>query len=94
MRSDVIVISSIGLQDAAQMLLAQDDKVVHTLAPDRSDQPFGKGILPRRRLFIAVAPGRLSACGRGALAALPRIGAALANSHELHRCRDRLQAPW
>jgi hypothetical protein len=41
MRSDVIVISSIGLQDAAQMRLAQDDKVVHTLASDRSDQSFG-----------------------------------------------------
>jgi hypothetical protein len=51
----------------------------------------------RRRdwgLFIAVAPGRLSAYGRSALAALPRIGAALANSHELYRCRDRLHAPW
>jgi hypothetical protein len=36
------------LQDAAQMRLAQDDKVVHTLASDRSDQSFGKAILPRR----------------------------------------------
>jgi len=24
------------------MRLAQDDEMVHTLAPDRSDQPFGK----------------------------------------------------
>jgi hypothetical protein len=48
MRSDVIVIASIGLQDAAQMRLAEDDKVAHTLAPDRSDEPFGKAILPRR----------------------------------------------
>jgi hypothetical protein len=47
-RSDVIVISSIGLQDAAQMRLAQDGKVVHTLASDRSDQSFSKTILPRR----------------------------------------------
>ena len=30
------------------MRLAQDDEMVHTLAPDRSDQPFGKAILPRR----------------------------------------------
>jgi hypothetical protein len=36
------------LQDAAQMRLAQDDTVVHTLASDRSDQSFGKAILPRR----------------------------------------------
>src|SRR5215207_4974564 len=48
MRSDFIVITSIGSQDAAQMRLAQDDDMVHTLAPDRSDQPFGKAILPRR----------------------------------------------
>ena len=30
------------LADSAQMRLAQDDEMVHTLAPDRSDQPFGK----------------------------------------------------
>jgi len=27
------------------MRLAQDDEMVNTLAPDRSDQPFGKAIL-------------------------------------------------
>ncbi len=30
------------------MHLAQDTDVVHTFTPDRSDQPFGKAILPRR----------------------------------------------
>jgi hypothetical protein len=30
------------------MHLAQDDDVVYTLSSDRSDQPFGKAILPRR----------------------------------------------
>ena len=30
------------------MHLAQDNDVVHTFTPDRSDQPFGKTILPRR----------------------------------------------
>jgi hypothetical protein len=30
------------------MHLAQDNDVVYTLTPDRSDQPFGKAILPRR----------------------------------------------
>jgi hypothetical protein len=29
------------------MHLAQDNDVVHTLTSDRSDQPFGKAILPR-----------------------------------------------
>ena len=30
------------------MRLAQDNDVIHALTPDRSDQPFGKAILPRR----------------------------------------------
>src|SRR5664280_924111 len=51
-----ILQTSIGLQDAAHMLLAQDDKVVHTLAPDRSDQPFGKAILPRRGWRYRLVP--------------------------------------
>jgi len=29
------------------MRLAEDNDVVHTFTPDRSDQPFGKAILPR-----------------------------------------------
>ena len=48
MRSDAVVIISIGFQNSAQMRLAQDNDVVHTLTPDRSDQPFHKAILPRR----------------------------------------------
>jgi hypothetical protein len=30
------------------MRLAQDNDVVHTLTPDRSDQPFSKPVLPGR----------------------------------------------
>ena len=30
------------------MRLTQDNEVVHTLAADRPDQPFGKSVLPRR----------------------------------------------
>src|SRR3979409_1080993 len=48
MRSNVVVIASIGSRDSAQMHLAQDNDVVHTFTPDRSDQPFGKAILPGR----------------------------------------------
>src|SRR5258707_14331599 len=48
MRSDVIVIVGVGFHDPTQMHLAQDNDVVHTLTPDRSDQLFGKAILPRR----------------------------------------------
>src|SRR6266852_2285869 len=48
MRSDVVVITCVRLQNLTQMHLAQDNDVVHTFTPDRSDQPFGKAILPRR----------------------------------------------
>src|SRR5271169_611596 len=56
MCSDVIIIVSIGPKDPAQMRFTQDDKVVHTLAPDRSDQPFGEAILPRRRRCNRLVP--------------------------------------
>jgi hypothetical protein len=45
MRSDTVVIFGIRFEYPAQMGLAQDNDVVHTLTPDRSDQPFGKAIL-------------------------------------------------
>src|ERR1700732_1378957 len=48
MCSNVVVIASIGSQESAQIRLAQDNDVVQALAPDRSDQAFGKAILPRR----------------------------------------------
>src|SRR5450759_1931494 len=47
MRSDAVVIIGVRFQNPAQMLLAEDDEVIQTLTPDRSDQPFGKAILPR-----------------------------------------------
>src|SRR5664280_3501546 len=74
MRSDVIVIASVGSQDAAQMRLTQDDKMIHTLAPDRSDQPFGKAILPRRGRCDRLVPdahGANSAHDHGAIDAIP-----------------------
>src|SRR6266478_10242020 len=48
MRSDAVVVASVRFQNPAQMCLAQDNDVVQTLTPDRSDQPFGKAVLPRR----------------------------------------------
>src|SRR6267143_1610370 len=48
MRSDVVVVSCVRLQNLAQMHLAQDNDVVRTLTPDRSDQPFGQAVLPGR----------------------------------------------
>src|SRR5664280_705026 len=65
MRSDVIVIASIGSQDPAQMRLAQDDEMIHTLAPHRSDQPFGKAILPGRAWGRRSVPDAHGANSRG-----------------------------
>ena len=43
--SRLIMVVSIRFQKPAQMCLAQDNDVVHTFTPDRSDQPFDKAIL-------------------------------------------------
>src|SRR4030081_1383922 len=70
MCSNFVVIASIGSQDSAQMHLAQDNDVVHTFTPDRSDQPLGKAILPRRGWcgrLVPGAPGGQSACGDAAI---------------------------
>src|SRR5229473_4888457 len=47
------------------MRLAEDNDVVQALAPDRSDQPLGKAILPGRgwcNWLISDAHGAKSAC--------------------------------
>src|SRR6202165_89224 len=52
------------------MCLAQDNDVVQALAPDRSDQPFGKAILPGRgwcNWLISDAHGAKSARDNGAV---------------------------
>src|SRR6266852_8149166 len=48
MSSNLVVIASIGFQDPTQMRLAPNHHVIQTLPSNRSDQPFGKTILPRR----------------------------------------------
>src|SRR5216683_928674 len=70
MRSDAVVVVSVRFQTLAQMCLAQDNDVVQTLAPDRSDQPLGKAILPRRgrcNWLVANAHGTQSACDDGSI---------------------------
>src|SRR3984957_17655368 len=70
MRSEAIVIVGIGSQDPTQMHLTQDNDVVHTLTPYRSDQPFGKAILPRRGWCGRLVPnahGSQSACDDAAI---------------------------
>src|ERR1700680_8771 len=56
MRSDAVVVASVRFHDPAQMCLAQDNDVVQTLAPDRSDQPFGNAILPGRAWCDRLVP--------------------------------------
>src|SRR5450631_4626630 len=74
MRSDPVVVASIRSQNPAQMRLAQDNDVVHTFTPDRSDQPFGKAILPRRGWrgrLVPNAHGAKSACDNAPIDPIP-----------------------
>src|SRR5919106_1738206 len=48
MNSRFILIARLGSQCAAQVRLAQHNDVVDALATDRSDQPLGEAVLPRR----------------------------------------------
>src|SRR6202140_1612392 len=43
MRSDAVVIIGVRFQNAAQMLLAEDNEVIQTLTPDRCAKPFCQG---------------------------------------------------
>jgi hypothetical protein len=66
MRPDLVVIVGIALQDLPQVSLTQDDEVIETLSPDRSDQPFCKAILPRwgrRNRLVPDAHGTNAALG-------------------------------
>jgi hypothetical protein len=65
MRSDAIVIIGVKFQNPAQMFLAQDNGVVQTLAPDRSDKLFGNAILREAVQFspVAAVTRRLRAMG-------------------------------
>ena len=52
------------------MHLAQDNDVVQTLTPDRSDQPFDKAVLPRRGWcgwLVSGPHGSQSACDDAAI---------------------------
>src|SRR5712691_2624492 len=45
--SGAVIIREVACPDAAQVPLAQHEDMVQTLAPDRADEPFHEGILPR-----------------------------------------------
>src|ERR1700722_1438559 len=83
MSSNLVVIASIGFQDPTQMRLAQDNHMIDALTPDRSDQPFGKAILPRRGWCSGLVPdahGTQSARDDNAVDSIP-ISDHIAGSH-------------
>ena len=55
------------------MRLAQDNDVVYTFTPDRSDQPFGKAILPGRGWCNRLVPNAHAAQSAGDDAAVDPI---------------------
>src|SRR5438034_1584237 len=48
MSPQLIIVGGILRQNPAQVRFAQDNHMVDALASDRSDQPFGEAVLPRR----------------------------------------------
>ena len=48
MSSQLVIIGGILHQNLAQVRFAEDNHMVDALASDRSDQPFGEAVLPRR----------------------------------------------
>ena len=56
MRASLVIVVEIADQDAAQVPLTEDEYVIQTLAPDRTDKALGEGILPgavrRREDFV------------------------------------------
>src|SRR6478752_10037046 len=73
MRSDTVVIFGTRFEYPAQMRLAQDNDVVHPLTPDRSDQPFGKAILPGRSWCGKLVPDAHGAQSAGDNAAIDPV---------------------
>jgi len=54
-RSQIVVIAGIRLQNPTQVRLAQGDHMICALASDRPDQSFGKAVLPRRAGAIGLS---------------------------------------
>ena len=46
MRSEFVVIASVGRKNLAQMGFAEDDDVIEAFAADRADQPLRMPVLP------------------------------------------------
>src|SRR5271169_354798 len=71
---DFIVVHCVRSQNPTQMRFAPDDDMIETLTPDRSDQPFGKAVLPGRGWRGRLVPdthGAQSACDDAAIDPIP-----------------------
>src|SRR6476620_1080170 len=73
MGSHIVVIVCVGSQNATQMRFAPNDDMIETLTPDRSDQPFGKAILPGRGWCGRLVPNAHGAQSAGDDAAVDPI---------------------
>src|SRR5262245_61875831 len=74
MRPRFIIIVRVGLKDPAQVPLAQGDDIIDALATDRSDQPLGEAVLPRRARrngLVTDAHGSQSAGDGGTVDSVP-----------------------
>jgi hypothetical protein len=47
MRSCMVIIREVAGQVVAEVSLVENEHVIQALAPDRTDEPFREGILPR-----------------------------------------------
>src|SRR6266849_4947614 len=47
MRTRLMVVGEVSGQDAAEVLLAEDEHVIQALAPDGANEPLREGVLPR-----------------------------------------------
>src|SRR5258708_5008068 len=52
MSESLVIVREVAGQETAQVPFAKDEYLIQTLAPDRADEPYHEGILPR-------TPGRL-----------------------------------
>ena len=46
-RASSVIVRDVAGQDATQVVFAEDENMMQTLAPDRPDEPLREGILPR-----------------------------------------------
>ena len=83
MRPRLIVIAGIHGQNPPQMPRAEDEKVIHSVSPQRSDQPFGIRVLPGRagRYWSVSDPHRPNPPPKD------RAVSAIIVAHQIGRCR-------